>query len=94
MDKQRGTGILVGMASTILVLGGLVTAGATAMGVGGMDGMMDECRETMAGHPHDGEGSHDHDGNGTEASSEDGDAAHAGPALIAADAGDGTVEAI
>lgn len=84
MVTKLWTGVLLGAAATILVLGGLAVAGATAMGTGGggmmMDGMMDECREMMEDHDHghgSGEG-HDHgDTNDTDSSGDDGDSIHA-----------------
>lgn len=76
MDKQLWTGVIVGVVATFLVLGGLVTAGATAMGMGGggtmMDGMMDECRQMMEDHGHGDDGrDHDHGSNDTNASDDD-----------------------
>lgn len=86
MDKQLWTGVLVGVVATFLVLGGLLTAGATAMGMGGggmMDGMMDECRQMMEDHGHGQDGGHDHGTNDsnetddTNTSGDDGGSTHA-----------------
>lgn len=80
MDKRLWTGVLVGAAATILVFGGIAAVGATAMGMGGMDGMMEDCQRMMEDHGHsqDGDGGHAHGGGGedTGASSEEGRSAH------------------
>lgn len=67
MDKRLWMGVLVGAAATILVFGGIAAVGATAMGMGGMDGMMEDCQRMMEDHEHgqDPDGGHAHgDGSG------------------------------